>query len=73
MAKLAKKKQRKVYRRLRKSSRAPDVFFGVKAKLCEHGEAAEIERDAIRDGASTPVGNQRYMDIPYELSAALFT
>ena len=31
----------KVYRRLRKSSRAPDVFFGVKAKLCEHGEAAE--------------------------------
>ena len=39
----------------------------------QHGEAAEIERDAIRDGASTPVGNQRYMDIPYELSAALFT
>lgn len=35
--------QRTVYRRFRKSARAPDIFFGVKAKLCEPGDLEDVD------------------------------
>jgi hypothetical protein len=53
--------QRTVYRRVRKSSRAPDIFFGVKAKQCEPGEReAELENSGsalFDEASSTTTGN----------------
>jgi hypothetical protein len=51
--------QRTIYRRFRKSARAPDIFFGVKAKLCdpsdlEDGDPSNYAPSATGTATSGP-------------------